>query len=195
MVSSIVFATHQLRPANPFPPFRFWQLTRLGQVNLRCGSPQFQHSSRLSSTCLLTHPANSDPVRVSLSLTHLESILAKVYQNKQLKPHLELYTYEKHGGGVFMANQPADSQLGSPVKSPPTRPSHCSGRLWVQQWAPKEIFAILRETTPLYPVSNKSERTSVTATVRRRLRFASRAWVHRSNGRPQQGGPNQHPSN
>jgi hypothetical protein len=25
-----------------------------------------------------------------------------------------------------------------------------------------------RETTPLYPVSNKSERTSVTATVRRR---------------------------
>jgi hypothetical protein len=123
MISSIVFAIHQLRPAYPFPPFRPWRLTRLGQVNLRCGSPLFQPSSRLSSVCRLTQRANSAPANRLHCLTHLESTLAKVYQNKQLKQPLELYTYEKMGGRVLWLN---NGQLTATSKLDPlpSRPSH-----------------------------------------------------------------------
>jgi len=169
MISSIVFATHKLKPANPFPSFRLWPLTRLSQVNIRCGSPQFQHSSRLSSVCLLTHLSNSDPVRGSLSLTHLESILAKVYQNKQLQPLLELYTYEKcRGGGVMVNQQQPGSHPG--LVPPPSHPPVPLQRaaLGATMGSGERNLRHPRETTPLYPVSNRSERTSVTATARRR---------------------------
>src|SRR5882724_1346016 len=105
MISSVVFATHHLRAANPFLPFRLWRLARLGQVNLRCGSPLFQPFSRLSSICLLTYPAGPVPAEGLHCVTHLESTLAKVYQNKQLQPHLELYTYEKHGGMLWLTSR------------------------------------------------------------------------------------------
>src|SRR5882672_3245239 len=98
MISSIVFATHYLWPANPFLPFRLWRLAWLGQADLPCGSPLLQPFPRLSSICLLTYPAGPAPAEEPHCVTHLESTLAKVYQNKQLQPPLELYTYEKHGG-------------------------------------------------------------------------------------------------
>src|SRR3984893_19009717 len=117
MIFSIVFAAHHLGPANSFPAFCLWQLTRPAQVKLRCGFPLFRPTSRLSSVCHSIGPANSHPVRGSLSLTHLESILAKVYQNKQLKPPLELYTYEKHGVAC------SSFELGLPqITFYPTRP-------------------------------------------------------------------------
>src|SRR5229473_3708057 len=86
--------------------------------------------------------------------------------------------------------------------SSPVRPI-AANRPWCHNWQRRENSSPSGETTPLPPVSKNRERTS--GTVRRRSRshpdsvgVASRssydrtrkkAWVHRSNVGPQQGGP------
>jgi hypothetical protein len=131
-------------------------------VKLRRSNP-FQHF------LLFNPPRQPDPVPELLCVTHLESALIEVLILNDLKL-TRMNTYEQYRGGGQLSAQDGSqgTQLGiPPVARPPGRPiaaddPRCNnGRRRSNLLHPGE-------TSPLYPVSNRSERTSVTATVRRR---------------------------
>ncbi len=121
------------------------------------------------------------------------------------------HSLPKTTGGGGTPNVPTSVAIPNPYiptsllhyfLSSPVRPI-AANRPWCHNWQRRENSSPSGETTPLPPVSKNRERTS--GTVRRRSRshpdsvgVASRssydrtrkkAWVHRSNVGPQQGGP------
>ena len=116
-----MFAIHHSRLADSFPPVPLWHLTQLCQGNLP--------SKNSAVPTLFSAPAEG-----LHRVTHLESILAKVYQNKQLQRSLESTLMKNMGGwGVLWLTNwqlrvvPKECSWGA-HQSPATRPSHCSRR-------------------------------------------------------------------
>ena len=172
-----MFAIHHPRPADPFPPLRLWRLTQPCQGNLRGETPLFQPFSTTSALCSLTHPAHPAPAKGAPPRNPFRINTCKsLSKQRTLTIFRMIYLQETWGWGVlWLTSYPmriavlSDHREPKDLSSthPPVRPI-AAGDPWCNNALRRKNSSLPRETTPLHSVSNRSERTSVTATARRR---------------------------
>ena len=132
MIFFCVFAIY------PFLHVPFWRVTRLRRGYLYCETPSFQPLPKHSTYCSWTRPASSAPRQIT-SLCNLFRINTCKSLSKQTTSTtfriIDLRKMYGEGRVLWLTNWQltAASKLGSLARSPLTRPSHCSGRLPVQQ--------------------------------------------------------------